>query len=317
MSDASDYGAPPAMSPTTHRKVESTDDALQSPQLFGPGLGHGRKPSNPPQRPARPPTPDLSMPESIPRTLAPEFVEAIKSPTASHGFSGARPPSMSFRGLRRQSMNKSRPRTRVNPHPREESSTSYSSYTSTSTRGESLGSTDDAAHVYHPFPHDEFGMDDDHVHPSAHSHGSASRKEHRLTSRLFSFGRKSRHEDERPPTIMHISGPIPTSFQHLSPTDLAASGLSTPTSATATPTSATVPPVPSIPSVRGLAPPAMLAPASLFTHSNNSGSTLGPNDVQGSNPNSPTSPHHVRRKPVPGMEGQRDSAYSVGSAKQA
>lgn len=137
-------------------------------------------------------------------------------------------------------------------------------------------------------------------------HSQNSDKDKGFTSRFFSFGNKKRSdgapmgaEDKRlPNTIQHISSPLPgVKHVQVSPAELAATSgatdISTPLgSNTSTPTTT-------------LNTAGQLTP----NGSSHSGAGGGAGD-RSSLPNSPTSPRNVRRKPVPGTEGARDSVDS-------
>lgn len=142
-----------------------------------------------------------------------------------------------------------------------------------------------------------------------HGHGPG------FTSRFFSFGSKRRDENaaaaagtapsgaggDKRLTIQHISAPLPTSVKHhqVSAADLGM-GMGMPSSASASTLASMAP---------AQAPTATTTATSAATPSPGS---LTPNDThRASLPNSPTSLRNVRRKPVPGVEGQRDSVDSA------
>jgi TolA-binding protein len=311
----------------------------------------------PPKRPARPPTPDLTMPETVPHVLPLELLKHNSPTPPSVPVFANRPNSISLKSLARRASSKNlRPKERAHAyaiansrgdyvppqphHPRQESNTSYTSYSSSKSRGDSIGSADDAQNVYQPFRSDEFGQLDQDA-QSPHSAGHPHRKDGSFTSRFFSFGgRRARESEDRPMTIVHISNPISVTHNPVTAAELvsAAGGMSPGplSSIAASPMSVSGPsmsgPWPISPqslvspnslSANSHASTANLSPAAAtpgsvvgFSTPNPSTSTLGPNDARmsgdehrGSMPNSPTSPRHVRRKPVPGIEGERDSVY--------
>lgn len=306
--------APPTMATDQKNRIVSAESAQRAQRQGGSPvlpISAGERPkSMAPKRPPRPPTPDLAMPDTVPHVLPSEHVEAIKhpSPVTQHSPVFTRPVSMTLKGIRRQVSHKTmKPRERAHQfavansrgesfHPRESSGMSAVSHTSSMYSSPS----DDPPGMFPRGDMGEFGMTD-YTHPATFPTRQGGGG---FTSRLFSFGarRQQREQEERPMTIMHISNPIATSVKHhqVTPAELAASGAAGGISA------GPLPPPP----IRTSTPRESRGSNLSTMNHNGSTTTLNlPDSGTPSMPNSPTSLRHVRRKPVPGMEGERDSMH--------
>ncbi|BEI91125.1 uncharacterized protein CcaverHIS019_0311950 [Cutaneotrichosporon cavernicola] len=133
----------------------------------------------------------------------------------------------------------------------------------------------------HPPPSSFASMRNDGFHGREASSASTDSEEGSLRSRLFSFAGRRKRESAEERTISHISGPISASHKHITPAELIAQ-----------------------------APPSVLTAAMPTLAATPSATSLNerPDSL-----NSPSSPHHVRRKPVPSIEGKESRNSAHGS----
>ncbi|BEJ14175.1 hypothetical protein CspHIS471_0313490 [Cutaneotrichosporon sp. HIS471] len=133
----------------------------------------------------------------------------------------------------------------------------------------------------HPPPSSFASMRNDGFHGREASSASTDSDEGSLRSRLFSFAGRRKRESAEERTISHISGPIAASHKHITPAELIAQ-----------------------------APPSVLTAAMPNLAATPSATSLNerPDSL-----NSPSSPHHVRRKPVPSIEGKESRNSAHGS----
>jgi hypothetical protein len=132
-----------------------------------------------------------------------------------------------------------------------------------------------------PPPSSFASMRNEAFHGREPSGASTDSDESSLRSRLFSFGGRRKRESADERTISHISSPIAASHKHVTPAELIAQ-----------------------------APPSILTAAMPALTASPSASSLHerPDSL-----NSPSSPHHVRRKPVPSIEGKESRCSAHGS----
>lgn len=250
----------------------------------------------PPPRPQRPPTPDLTTPElpshTLPQNLAVSVKEAMKHAGVSPGSNAPparapRPSSISLRGLKRQvSKTVLRPKEPL-LRPKERAH-AYAVANSRSDLSPGSISSPDTVGLFPrqgdaPLPPSSFAsMRSPESHARAASTSSMDGDDgNTLRSRLFSFGQRRRRDstDDKRMTINHISSPIAATHKHITPAELVSLN-------------------PAAAAAAALPPRGPVASASMTSLASD---------------NSPTSPHNVRRKPVPSIEGGSTQGSTHGS----